>query len=49
MIGWGNVSVRNGRIECTFGYVESQPRSRAFQRELDAEIDRLRVFLGVDA
>ena len=48
VIGWGNVSVKNGALQAEFGYVGGQPpRGRAFARELDAEVDRLRTFLGL--
>jgi uncharacterized protein len=48
VIGWGNVSVKNGALQADFGYVDSHPpRGRAFTRELDAEWDRMRTFLGV--
>ena len=47
VIGWGNLTLKNGSLHCVFGYVGSQPRSRAFNRELDAEIARMRAFLGV--
>lgn len=49
VIGWGNISVKDGELRTEFGYIESQPRDRAFRRELDAELDRLRVFLGVES
>jgi uncharacterized protein YcaQ len=47
VIGWGNVAVRNGRIDPQFGFVRSRPRDRAFRRELDAELARLESFLGL--
>ena len=48
VVGWGNLSVQNGELHATFGYVASKPpRDRAFRRELDAELDRMRRFLGV--
>jgi hypothetical protein len=47
VVGWANVAVKNGALACDIGYVGSQPRERAFKRELDAELDRLRVFLGL--
>jgi len=48
VIGWGNVSVRNGDLQADFGYADSHPpRDRAFPRELDAELDRMRTFLGL--
>jgi uncharacterized protein YcaQ len=45
VIGWGNVSTTNGVLHADFGYVDSPPRERAFGRELEAELERLRVFL----
>jgi hypothetical protein len=47
VIGWCNLSVKNGELQPEFGYIESPLRDRAFQRELEAELDRLRAFLGL--
>lgn len=47
VIGWGNLAVKNGELKSEFGYVESAPRDRAFERELAAELDRMRAFLGL--
>jgi uncharacterized protein YcaQ len=48
VIGWGNLSVKNGELRSDLGYVESHPpRDRAFKRELEAELDRMRTFLGL--
>jgi uncharacterized protein YcaQ len=49
VIGWGNLSVKNGELTSEFGYVESPPRDRTFTRELGAELDRMRTFLGLDS
>jgi uncharacterized protein len=49
VIGWGNVAVKDGEISSDFGYVGAQPRDRAFKRELDAELDRMRAFLGLES
>jgi uncharacterized protein YcaQ len=49
VIGWGNLSVKNGALESEFGYVESPRRDRAFKRELEAELDRMRAFLGIES
>lgn len=50
VIGWGNLSVKTGRLQADIGYVSgSAPRDRAFGRELEAELDRLRVFLDLQA
>jgi uncharacterized protein YcaQ len=49
VIGWGNLSVNNGELKSEFGYVERHPpHDRAFQRELAAELERMRAFLGLD-
>jgi hypothetical protein len=45
VIGWANLSVKNGQLDSEFGYVGSQPRDRAFKRELEAELNRMRAFL----
>ncbi|SRR5579883_2881344 len=46
VIGWGNLSVAAGALKADFGYVAGHPpRDRAFRRELEAEIDRIRRFL----
>jgi uncharacterized protein YcaQ len=49
VIGWGNLSAKNGALNSEFGYVGSQPRDRAFKRELEAELDRMRAFLGLES
>ena len=48
IVGWANVSVRDGRLAAKFGYVSGRaPRDRAFKAALDLELDRLRTFLGL--
>ena len=50
VIGWGNLSVKNDELRSHFGYVASQPpRDRVFKRELEAELDRMRAFLGLES
>ena len=50
VIGWSNLSVHGGELKSEFGYVESHPpRLRAFTRELEAELDRVRAFLGLES
>ena len=48
VIGWTNLSAKEGELKSEFGYVESAPRDRTFKRELAAEMDRMRVFLGLE-
>lgn len=46
VIGWANLSVKNGQLESDVRYVASEaPRDRGFTRELDAELSRMREFL----
>jgi len=48
VIGWGNLSMKNGELKSEFGYLEAHPpHDRAFKRELEAELDRMRAFLGL--
>jgi uncharacterized protein len=47
VIGWGNVSVKNGVLSAELGYVQSRPpRDRFFKIELEAELERMRAFLS---
>jgi uncharacterized protein YcaQ len=48
VIGWGNLSATEGELRTTFGYVDrGAPRDPAFQAGLEAELARIRVFLGL--
>jgi len=47
VIGWANLSVQDGELKSELGYVGSPPRDRVFKRELEAELDRVRAFLGL--
>ena len=49
LIGWGNLSVNDGRLSADFGYATgAPPRHRAFAAALDQELDRISRFLGLD-
>jgi uncharacterized protein YcaQ len=48
VIGWANLTVRDGSLVPEIGYVGSPPRDRAYARELEAELHRVRVFLGLE-
>jgi uncharacterized protein YcaQ len=48
VIGWANLTVRNGNLLADCGYVGSRPRERAFKRELEAELNRMKVFLRLN-
>jgi len=48
VIGWSNLSVKEGTLRSSFGYIKGmRPRDSVFRRELDAELERMRVFLGL--
>jgi uncharacterized protein YcaQ len=47
VIGWATLAVKDGELKVEFGYVGSPPRDRVFRRELEAELDRVRAFLGL--
>ena len=49
MIGWANLSVVDGELRSTFGYVDGRgPRDAAFLAALEVELERLRTFLGLE-
>jgi uncharacterized protein YcaQ len=47
VIGWGNVSWRDGALQADLGYVNGKaPRDKAFKIGLDEELGRMRSFLA---
>lgn len=44
VIGWANLAVENGAFVADFGYVQSAS-DRVFERELEAELSRMHLFL----
>jgi uncharacterized protein YcaQ len=50
VIGWANLAMKDGRLIADIGYATGKsPRDQAFKRELAAELQRMRVFLGAKA
>ena len=49
VIGWANLSTKNDDLACDLGYADEPPRDRTFKRELEAELERMRVFLGLSS
>ena len=48
VIGWGNLTVVQGRLVTQFGYTAGRPpRSTAFRAALTQELARMRAFLGI--
>ncbi len=49
VIGWGNISVNQGKLVSQLGYVTGQqPGDAAFKRALDEELERIRAFLSLE-
>jgi uncharacterized protein YcaQ len=47
VVGWGNLTVREGTLESSFGYLDSRPpQDRGFASALEAEVERMRAFLS---
>ena len=50
VIGWANLAVVNGAMDVEIGYASGRrPRDHGFVTELEAELNRLRDFLGLGA
>ncbi len=49
VIGWANLSVKNGVLTPDVGYVASPPQEKSFASALDDELQRMTVFLGLPA
>jgi uncharacterized protein YcaQ len=48
VIGWGNVTASEGGLRYSFGYTGGRaPRNAAFRAGLEAELTRMRTFLGL--
>ena len=48
VIGWANLAVKDCELNVDCGFVNSAPQALAFKREFDAEVDRIRAFLGLE-
>ena len=46
VIGWANVARAAGELSVELGFVGSRPRGREFRLQLEAELERMRAFLG---
>jgi uncharacterized protein len=50
VIGWANLAIKNGELDCDLGYIGGRPpRESGFRREFAAELDRVLAFLGLDS
>jgi uncharacterized protein YcaQ len=48
VIGWANVARAGAELSVELGFVGSRPREREFRLQLEAELERMRAFLGPD-
>jgi uncharacterized protein YcaQ len=46
VIGWANATVTNDTLAADIRFAKAVPRAAVFRRELDAELERMRAFLG---
>jgi hypothetical protein len=46
VIGWANVTAREGRLQPDFGYAGAKPRDAAFRAALDDELQRMTEFMA---
>lgn len=49
VIGWGNLTIKGKNLNAEFGYVKEKPAGPDFKSGLEEELERLRVFLKIDA
>jgi uncharacterized protein YcaQ len=46
IIAWANLTNAAGALDCQLGFLRERPRDPAFDRELEAELERMRGFLA---
>lgn len=47
VIGWGNLSMVNGKLKHQLGFVGNPPRDAAYREAWAEELERMKVFLGL--
>jgi len=47
VIGWGNLSVADGRLKAKLGFADKAPREAAYREAWAEELERMQVFLGL--
>jgi uncharacterized protein YcaQ len=45
IVGWANLTVREGTLHSELGFIDRRPKDPSFERELEAELARMRAFL----
>lgn len=46
VVGWANAGMTDGTLTVDVRFAKAAPRAAVFRRELDAELERFRIFLG---
>jgi len=49
VIGWTNAKVNKKRLEVNVGFVDKPPLGKAFRSAIEAEIESMTIFLGLDS
>ena len=49
VIGWANAKIDGERLDVGIGYVGSRPREKAFRLALEAEVEAMTTFLGLES
>ena len=49
VIGWANARIEGGRLEVGIGYVGQRPRAKAFRPAIEAEVEAMTAFLGLES
>lgn len=49
VIGWANAKVEAGCLKTELGYVGTKPRSKAYRRALESEVDAMATFLRLES
>jgi hypothetical protein len=44
-VGWANLKIEGSELKADIGFVNGQPKSKAFAREMEAELSRYKTFL----
>lgn len=49
VIGWANARIEGGRLEVGIGYAGQRPRAKAFRSAIEAEVEAMTAFLGLES
>jgi hypothetical protein len=49
VIGWANAKVEKARLNVDLGFVKNCPREKAFHAAIEAEVEAMTTFLGLES